>query len=57
MSFKYHKFENEFIKNRPKQESKELPEKDKCHYQIYISIKVNIHRAVKKLKMLVSYLT
>ena len=25
----------------------ELPEKDKCHYQIYISIKINIHRVVK----------
>ena len=44
------------MKKIPKQQSKELPEKDECNYQIYISIKVYIHRAVKKLKMLLSYL-
>ena len=38
---------NKFMEKNPRRESKELPEKDKCHYQIYISIKVNIHRAVK----------
>ena len=36
------------MKKSPKRKSKELPEKDKCHYQIYISIIVNIHREVKK---------
>ena len=34
--------ENEFMKKRPKRKSKELPGKDKCHYQIYISITGNI---------------
>ena len=37
------------MEKRPKREFKELPEKYKCHYQIYILIKINIHRAVKKL--------
>ena len=49
-------FGNEFMKKKTKRESKELHEKEKCHYQIYIPIKVNIHIALKKLKMLVSYL-
>ena len=35
------------MKERPKSESKELPKKDKCHYQIYVAIKVNILSAVK----------
>ena len=39
------------MKKRPKRESKELPEKDKCHYQIYISIKVNIHKVSKEVKL------
>ena len=30
------------------EESKELPGKNEFHYQICISIRVNIHRAVKK---------
>ena len=34
-----------------KRESKEIHGKNKCHYQIYISIRVNIHRVVKKLEL------
>ena len=46
------------MKIRPKRESiyTELPKKDKCHYKIYISIKVNMHREVKNLNSLVAYL-
>ena len=49
MSFKCHTFFNEIMRKRPKRESKELLEKSKCDYQIYISIKVNIHRTVMKI--------
>ena len=49
MSFKCHKFVNEIMKQIPKSDSQELPEKYKCHYQIYISTKVNIHRVFNKL--------
>ena len=46
------------MKIRPKRESiyTELPKKDKYHYQIYISIKVNIHWELKNLNSLVAYL-
>ena len=41
------------MKKRLKRESKELPGKNKYHYQIYISIKGNIHRALKNVTLLV----
>ena len=41
---------------KPKRESKELPVKDKCNSQIYISIKINIHRVVKNFNILEPYL-
>ena len=43
-------------KKRLKQESKELSGKNKCNYEIYISIRVNVHGAVKNLTILVPYL-
>ena len=42
---------NEIMGKDRKRESKEVPEKDKCHYQISISIRVNIHKALRKLKI------
>ena len=39
------------MKKRPKSELKELPEKYKCHDQIYILIKDNIYRAEKNFQI------
>ena len=44
------------MKKRKEQESKELPGKNNCHYQIYIAIRVNIHIVIEDFKMLVPYL-